>query len=443
MDQKPNQEMGTIPGPIGLPLLGNLPQLLPNPLPQIRRLHRRFGNIFYAGFARNSRSVFLLGPEATKLALIDESASFSNRLGYLGQSNFIGKKAILFRDGEDHLALRQAMNGAFRPAALDRYLPAMNVHVDEQLSAFSLSGSRTNVGAEIRLMSLNIAAEVIAGARLDTDASLINENFVNMLKGMVSIGPRLPGTRAWKGARSREFLDRYFRVQIADRRLASSSDLFTKICQIADGMGLDEDDVIDNMLGVLVASYETTATTISMMLYLLAKHPEWQERLHTEVIARRTEPNSFDRNELEELVEMEWALKETLRLYTPLSYFPRRTLRDVEIEGHIIPSNTAVTIAPAFTHQIESIFAKPDRFDPTRFSPSRAEDRVHVCAWMPFGKGEHTCMGMHFARLEIKAFFAKLLRQFRFELTNQAPPSLRYVPVLRPISPLPIHFEPR
>ena len=106
MHPKPNRQLGTIPGPLGLPLIGNLPQFFPDPLPYVKKLQRRYGNVFYAGFAFNRKSVFLLGPEATERALIDQDGSFSNKLGYASQSAFIGEAAVLFRDGTEHRSLR-------------------------------------------------------------------------------------------------------------------------------------------------------------------------------------------------------------------------------------------------------------------------------------------------------------------------------------------------
>lgn len=436
----PNHDMGTIPGPYGLPLVGNLPQLLPDPLPYIQKLHVRLGNVFYLGFAGNHRSVLLLGPEATKTALVDEADAFSARLGYQGQSVFIGEQAVLFRDGKDHRTLRRSMNGAFRPRALDGYLSHMSSHIDDRVRRWQTGAQ--DIANDVRLMSLGIASSVIAGAHLDEDAETVNGHFVNMLDAMVSVLPRLPGTAAARGVASRAALDGYFRGRIADRRRSSSSDLFTSICQASDEPALGDDEIVDNMLGLLVAGYETTASAITMMLYRLASHPDWQQRLRDE-IDTHVDPDSVEPKALDALVETEWVLKETLRLDPPLPYFPRRTLRAVEIEGHVIPPNTAVTLAPAFNHRLEEIYPNSACFDPLRFSPERAEDKSHPCAWIPFGKGPHTCMGMHFAILEAKAFIARLLPSMDVVLTSSAEPKMKRVPVNRPAGDIPVRLVER
>jgi cytochrome P450 len=434
--------MGTIPGPFGWPLIGNLPQLLPNPLPYLKRCHAEYGNIFYAGFAFNQRSVLLLSPDATERALIDRDGSFSSKLGYTGLSNFIGEGAVLFRDGDDHRKVRQIMNDAFKPAALTRYLNSMNTRIGEAVARWSNKGAPDDVAKDVRLLSLDIAAEVIAGARLNRDAGFISQHFVNMLDAMTSPIPAIPGTARWTGLRSRGQLDQFFRTQIDERRGAEANDLFSTICRNASEVDLDDDAITDNMLGLLVASYETTASAVAMMIYELARNPEWQTRVRREILKTFGSEPTVGRSQLDQLVETTWVFNETLRLHPPLSYFPRRTTKAIEIEGHVIPPNTNVTIAPAFVHQLASFYREPERFDPTRFSPERAEDKAHTCAFIPFGKGSHTCIGMHFARMEALTFFVHLLLRFQIESIGTEPLRLHYVPVLRPAGRMSVRLVP-
>ena len=437
-----NHRMGTIPGPFGWPLIGNLPQLLPNPLPSLKRWHTKYGNIFYAGFAFNQRSVFLLSPDATERALIDADGSFSSKLGYAGLSNFIGEGAVLFRDGDDHRKVRRSMNHAFKPAVLTRYFEAMNTRIGDEIARWSDKGAPDDVAEDVRLLSLEIATEVIAGARLNCDSEFISQHFVNMLDAMTSPIPAIPGTARWTGLRSRSRLDQFFRAQIQERRGSEANDLFSAICRNASGVDLDDDAITDNMLGILVASYETTSSAIAMMIYELARNREWQGRVRREILEKCGSESSVSRSELDQLDETTWVFNETLRLHPPLSYFPRRTTEPVEIEGHVVPSNTNVTIAPAFVHQLGSLYPDPERFDPNRFSPERAEDKTHTCAFIPFGKGSHTCIGMHFARMEALNFFAHLLPRFQIESTSTMPPQMNHVPVLRPKGPMPVRLVP-
>ena len=262
-----------------------------------------------------------------------------------------------------------------------------------------------------------------------------------MLDAMVMLMPNLPGTAMRRGIQSRRHLDRFFRSQLDARRNSSAPDLFTTICRSSAKLGLGDDDLVDNMIGLLVASYETTASAISMTLVELAHHPSWQQQVREE-LSSICVGGSPRFNDLDKLTRTEWMLKEILRLYPPLPFIPRAAVRDFKVEGHTIPKGASLTIAPRFIHQMESIYPEPEQFDPVRFSPERAEDKAHPCAWVPFGKGSHTCMGMHFARLEIKSFLQQCLGRLSIKPVGTHKPRMQYVPVYRPKGPLPIRFEP-
>jgi cytochrome P450 len=212
--------------------------------------------------------------------------------------------------------------------------------------------------------------------------------------------------------------------------------VFSRLC--APDTSLSDDEIVDNMVGILFASYETTASSIANMLYALAINSDWQERLRDELAPlREGKEDAYDA--VRRCHQTDCFLKETLRIYPPLAFLPRWTLQEVVVDGVTIPPMTSITLAPRFSHHLPSIYFQPDTFDPDRFSPSRAEDGAHRCAWLPFGKGAHTCLGMHFARMEVFSFFAHLLGRFRVASTRTKL-SLSHVPVLRPKGSVPVNL---
>jgi len=434
---KPNQTLPGLPGTSGLPLIGDLPRLLPDPLPFIQKLHSQYGSLFYARFAFNRKSVFVLGPEATEQVLVTQASSFSNALGYADQSQYLGAGGVLFKDGAAHTAIRRAINPAFAPEQLQHYVSVMDNAVQEQVVCWRQESQ--SLLADINLLTLRVAARSIVGVQLENEAKEVNEHIVNMLRSMTSIAPSMPGNRQWRGLRSRARVREFFHQEFSKRRNKPGSDVFSCLCSAQPG--LTEDVVVDNMVGILAASYETTASTIAMMSYALASNPLWQDRLREELRCL-LEPGSMTVEAIRNCEKTNWVFKESLRLYSPLSYFPRRTIKNVRLAGHSIPANTAITLAPRFVHHMPSIYPHPARFDPARYSPERREDRVHRFAWMPFGKGAHTCAGMHFAQIEIFVFFARLLEQFRIEPTNERI-RLSFVPVLKPDRYLPLRLVPK
>jgi len=201
---KPNQILPGLRGTSGLPLIGDLPRLLPDPLPFIQKLHSQYGNVFYARFALNRKSVFVLGPEATEQVLVTEAGSFSNTLGYADQSRYLGEEGILFKDGTSHTELRRAINPAFTPDQLTRYVAVMDKAMQEQIVYWKKEPH--SLLHDINVLTLRIAARTIIGVQIEDEAKEINEHIINMLHAMTSIAPPMLGNRKWRGLRSRAWV---------------------------------------------------------------------------------------------------------------------------------------------------------------------------------------------------------------------------------------------
>lgn len=433
MASEANQSLREVPGTNGFPLIGDLPRLLPNPLPFVQRLHAQFGNVFHAHFALNRKSLFVLGPEATEQVLVKQARSFSNRRGYADQSEYLGPEGILFQDGSAHAGLRRAINPAFASAQLQQFVSSMDEEIYAQIERWQ-SGVGSSFVQDVNLMTIRVAARTLLGVQLETEVREVNRHVINLLRSMASIAPAFPGTQKWRGLRSRAWLQDFFRRRIDHRRNIPGRDVFSCLCALQPS--LSDDVVIDNMIGILAASYETTASAISMMAFALASNPGWQEHLREELEVASSEMSAETIRNCERST---WVFKESLRLYSPISFFPRRTIEDVDLEGFKIPVNTGVLIAPRFVHHMSAIYPEPETFDPARFSPQRREDQAHSFAWMPFGKGAHACIGMHFAKLEILVFFARLLQRFRIEPTDE-PLRMSFVPVLKPLRTAPLRL---
>ncbi|HEX5659781.1 MAG TPA: cytochrome P450 [Polyangiales bacterium] len=166
-------------------------------------------------------------------------------------------------------------------------------------------------------------------------------------------------------------------------------------------------------LTVMFGAFDTTSFAVTSMAYLLAKHPDWQERLREEA---RTVPPELDWPSLQKLQQLEWAWKETLRLMPLTGSLPRRALCEVEVLGHRLPAGTYVGASVGGLGRDPRWWSRPLHFDPERFSPERAEDKRHPAIFLPFGAGAHACVGMQLATIEAKLLWHKLLTRCRFEL---------------------------
>jgi cytochrome P450 len=162
------------------------------------------------------------------------------------------------------------------------------------------------------------------------------------------------------------------------------------------------------------AGHETTATALTWAWYLLCQHPDIYEKVQQEVdsVLQGRTPTYADLTRLPYCLQV---FKESMRLYPPAYGFSRRALKDVEIDGYLVPTNWIVLIAPYTLHRREEFFPQPETFDPERFTPKR-EKLLPRYAYMPFGAGPRICIGMHLAMMEGHLLLATLAQRASFTL---------------------------
>ena len=217
--------------------------------------------------------------------------------------------------------------------------------------------------------------------------------------------------------------------------------MLTQLCNAAgeDGESFTDQEIVDHMIFLMMAAHDTTTSALTTMIYALARHPDWQERVRAEVRDQDGDALAFDA--LDRLAMTDNTFREALRLYTPVQVIPRRAEAAFEFKGFEIPAQTPLTVSPGFTHHMAELWREPERFDPPRFAPERAEDRAHRFAWVPFGGGAHKCIGLHFAFMQVKAFTYQFLRRYRVGLPDDYRIDMALVPIPRPRDGLPITLE--
>ena len=430
----------TIPLVKGLPLLGNLPKFLRSPLANAQSLEVH-GNVV------RSRTFFetltLLGPDANQFVLHDREGNFSSRGGWNYWIGAVFPGAIMAMDDPRHRLHRRIMQAAFKRSAMERYVMDMGPVIAGVLDAWPAQAGHTmQVFPQIKALTLNIAARVFMGLSLGPEADRMNQAFVDTVAASLALIRRpLPPWAMWRGVRARRWLVQLMLSKLADKRAAEGPDLFSQLCHARseDGERFSDDEVVNHMIFLMMAAHDTTTSALTTMIYCLARQPEWQVRLREDALALAD--GTLRYADLAGCERTEWVMKESLRLYPPLTTIPRKAVRDCEFGGFQIPKGTPVGISPIHTHHMPSLWTRPTEFDPERFSPERAEHRRHAYGYLPFGGGAHLCIGQHFADMEVKSVMHQLLRRFRF----QVPPGYRMpyqlVPIAKPRDGLPITLQ--
>jgi cytochrome P450 len=217
--------------------------------------------------------------------------------------------------------------------------------------------------------------------------------------------------------------------------------MLSRLCQARDdeGAGLSDQEIVDHMNFLMMAAHDTTTSTLSSLVYLLGKHPEWQERVREESLALPGDELRFE--EQERLETLTHAIHETLRLYPPLSTIPRLALQEIDFEGYRIPKGALVSIYPIHTHRMPAWWSHPERFDPERFARPRQEHRRHSHLYVPFGGGSHMCLGLRFAEMQIRAITHTLVRRLRWDLAPGYVMPVQEAPISKPRDGLPIRLR--
>ena len=221
---------------------------------------------------------------------------------------------------------------------------------------------------------------------------------------------------------------------IADRRAGKGSQHFDFLSMYLDatdkqGNHFADAELLDELMTLIVAGFETSANTLNWVWYLVAKHPEVEAKLIDE--AQRLVPN-VSAITAENLAEMEYTqqtLEEALRLYPPVWLFTRRSHAEDALEDYDVPPGTDIYLSPYILHRTDHYWPEPERFDPDRFAPSDKPKKD--LPYFPFSLGPRRCLGEYFSFLEMKVHLGLLLPRFRMQPVDAAEPELELAINLR------------
>ena len=400
------------PGDAGWPLVGHSFDFLRLDKALSER-YARYGEVSWAN-AFGTRFIILLGPDANQFVYQNRGDLFASSGWEYFLANFFNRGLMLL-DFDEHRMHRRIMQAAFQREALVGYLELMNPHIETGLRQWQ-TGAGFKVFDHLKELTLDLASVAFIGRLPGAEAGRLNRAFLDTVRAPSDvIRYPLPGTRWRRGILGRRVLEDFFRRELPAKR-NGGSDLFARLCEARteDGERFSDDDIVNHMIFVLMAAHDTTTITLTNMLYHLARAPEWQERLRDE--SRALGKAALDYDDLPKLPAAQLVMKEALRLCAPVPFMPRRAVRDCEFKGFRIPAGHLVQISPWFSHGMAQYWREPQKFDPERFNETRAEDKAHPFAWVPFGGGAHKCIGLHFGEMEVKAILHQILLRYRWSV---------------------------
>ena len=434
------KSVNEIPGSLGLPIVGNLVDAFRYQELFYWQRYWQYGKIFKVRFL-GENYVVLIDPEASRLVLKDAADKFSARLGWKTLKPILSEDMVLLQDGAEHRTSRRLILPIFHQQAIASYFDTMKSLVESAVADWGKQG-QISLDAELRKLTLTVAVRIFLSSEQTEEIDRVRDWFNTLMaKANSSIVKwDIPFTAHGQGQAARRQIIEYILKVIRSRQergdLDDAQDVLGLFLHTVDedGRRFTEMQVANQALGFLFAAHETTATLMSWLLFELGNRPEWREKLRDEY--RGVVGNGeIAMPHLRQLSQMTNVLKEGERLYPPLGMMIRGVLEDIEIGGYLIPAGWNVMVSTIFTHRLPEIYAEPDKFDPDRFAPPREEDTKHPYSLIGFGGGAHSCIGVEFAKMEMKLILGILLDNYDL-VSDPLPDGVEY-PVRRMVETVP------
>lgn len=426
------------PGSLGLPLIGDTLNFLQDSQFAKKR-HQQYGQIFKTSIF-GQPTVFVCGQEANLFVLSNENQYFVVSWPPSTKA-LLGPLSLSLQTGSEHQNRRKLLYQAFQPRALAGYIGGMEDITDRYLQRW-MQMSEFTWYPELRNYTFDVASKLLFGIDNGTETAL-GHYFESFSYGLFSIPWDLPFTRFGKAKNGRKLLLAELANIIRDRQQGNpgGNDALGLLIGARDDEGncLSLEELKDQVLLLLFAGHETLTSAIASFCLLLAQNPDVMAKVRAEQQQfSATEPLTLE--QLKQMTYLEQVMREVLRLVPPVGGGFRRVIKACEFGGYEIPKGWSVLYEINQTHQDTSVYPEPDRFDPDRFSSERSTN-AKPFSYVPFGGGLRECLGKEFARLEMKLFAARMVRECEWDLLPDQDLNLIRVPTPHPRDGLRVKFR--
>lgn len=391
-------------------------------LEALQALQRKYGNFIQLRTPSGRRTYFVNDPDEIRRILVRRHVKYRKGPGFERVEMLLGN-GIIVSDGDVWRRARTMVQPAFSRQNVHRLLDTMIVCCErraERWQAVAASGGVLNITREMSEFALELILRAIFGPDYDNRILQGGENPFAFLSQDATRDLSV----VMKMHKLRKFL-----LQVVEARKASPEveqyDFLSMYIDATDkdGRHFSDRELIDELITLIVAGYETSAGTLNWAWYLLATHPGAEATLLAE--ARRLMPDR-DAITIDSVTDMHYAqamLEETLRLYPPVWLYSRRSLEADELTEYDIPPDTDIFLSPYILHRTAEFWEDPDRFEPARFGQDSAYAKGER-PYFPFSLGPRRCLGEYFSFLEMKIHLGYLLQRFRLEPVDDRFPGL-------------------
>ena len=431
----------TPPGPRGYPLVGVLPRIWRDPLAFFSDVAAECGGLARVGLGKFTLHL-LTEPDWIQEVLLDDGSTYWKGAGLAAAEPVMGQ-GLATSEGDHWKRQRRLMQPSFQPRRRAHWDAALAGALEALVDGWvARAGRRHDVAPDLNLFAQQAIFRPMFGA--DVQADLARElgaavaecnRFINHAAWkMLPIPDSWPTPGNVRFRRALATLDATIYRLIAERRAAAApgEDLLGRLVGARDDdAGMSDREIRDEITTQFVAGYETTANALCWTMWLLAEHPEAQERVAAEAQAGR---------EPDQLAFTRCVIQESMRLYPPSWVIVRTPYRDVTLGEFDVPKDSTLLISQWVVHRRADVWERPTEFDPSRWEDGGGPP--HRFAYFPFGGGRRTCIGNHLALRVLELAVAAAAARLRWTPGGK-PPQPRPLTTLRPHGKVTLRLDAR
>lgn len=366
---------------------------------------RRYGDVFTLRVSAMGTMVYLADPADIKVVFAGDPTIFHAGEANSVLSTLLGESSVLVIDEDEHHQRRRQMLPPFHRDAVARQTEIMSEIAAANIAGWPV-GTSFPVAPKMAEITLEVILRTVIGASDPARLAALRA----VMPRLLSVGPwetlalAVPGLqrrRPWRSLqRNIEEADRLLYAEIADRRadpeLATRTDVLAMLVRSAGegGQTMTDRQLRDQLMTLLAAGHETTATALSWALERLTRHPAVLDKA---VRAARDGDDDY----------LDAVAKETLRIRPVVFDVGRVLKRPVELAGYWLPAGVMVAPGIGLVHERDDVYPGADRFDPDRMLGVP----LGPATWLPFGGGNRRCLGATFAMVELRVVLREILRR--------------------------------
>ena len=408
--------MATLPPGPKRPAILQLLHWIRRPIPFMEECTRRYGDCFTIRLLIAPTIVFFSDPDTVKEIFTGDAEQLRAGEANVVLKPLLGQHSLLLLDGARHLRERRLLMPPFHGERMQAYGEVMRAITDRSIERWPV-GRPFPIHPQMQGITLDVILQTVFGLDEGADLVRLRDRLTRLLSLganpfmlipwlQTDLGPLSPWGRI---VRLRREIDEILFAQIARRRAAGRAgreDVLAMLIEARDetGQPMSDSELRDEMITLLVAGHETTATSLAWMFHRILQRPDVLDKLRTE-LRRVVGSGPVAPHHVAELEYLDATIKETQRLNPIVPVVGRRLQAPTRLGGHDLPAG--VTAAPCIylTHRRPDLWPDPERFDPDRFLGKRTSPYQ----FFPFGGGVRYCLGAAFATYEMKVVLAQVL----------------------------------